>query len=211
MIISIVNEKGGSGKTSLAINLACKLSDKGDKVVFVDTDPQRSGELWVNIRKNEELELPFKYEREFKKDLREFDSVIIDTGGRDSKEMREAIKRADLVLIPSYASQYDLAVLHNMITLYESLAKKDSKCFIVINRAFTNPCLKNKVYEFAELVRAKIKEKENVGLLESILYDREAVRNATMRGIGISQTQNNKAKREFDSFFEELLHLCNKD
>ncbi|EIZ9325364.1 ParA family protein, partial [Campylobacter upsaliensis] len=45
MIVSVINEKGGSGKTSLAINLACKLNDEGDKVLLLDLDPQRSAEV----------------------------------------------------------------------------------------------------------------------------------------------------------------------
>lgn len=211
MIIAIVNEKGGSGKTTLAINLACKLSDEGDKVAFVDSDPQKSGELWINIRKEEKLELPFFYAKDLK-DLKNFDSVIIDTGGRDSKEMREALSIADIVLMPTYPSQYDLAVLNNMIILYEKLHKENSKCFIVINRAFTNPCLKSKVKEFKELIHLKInKNTKHTQLLESVLYDREAVRIATSQGLGITQTQNNKAKSDFNNFFAELLNRCNND
>ncbi|ELJ1597273.1 TPA: ParA family protein, partial [Campylobacter upsaliensis] len=55
MIVSVINEKGGSGKTSLAINLACKLNDEGDKVLLLDLDPQRSAEVFVSIRKSEKL------------------------------------------------------------------------------------------------------------------------------------------------------------
>lgn len=206
MIIAIVNEKGGSGKTSLAINLACKLSDEGDKVAFIDTDPQKSGELWVNIRKAEKLKLPFHYEYKMNfNSFKNFDSVLIDTGGRDSKEMREALSIADIVLIPTYPSQYDLAVLNNMIKLYEKLHKENSKCFIVINRAFTNAVLKNKIKEFKELVNTKLKN--DIELLDSVLYDREAVRMATTQGLGVTQImEKNKAKNDFNNFFTELLN-----
>lgn len=110
MIVSVINEKGGSGKTSLAINLACKLNDEGDKVLLLDLDPQRSAEVFVSIRKSEKLKEAFVYERKLI-DLKSYDSVIIDTGGRDSKEMHYALQNADIVLIPTYPSQYDLAVL----------------------------------------------------------------------------------------------------
>lgn len=204
MFIAVVNEKGGSGKTSLVINLACKLSDEGDRVAFIDTDPQKSGKIWVDIRKAEGLEPLFDY-AESLKDFKgfEFDSFIIDTGGRDSKEMREALSLADIVLIPTYPSQYDLAVLNNMIKLYENNRKQNSKCFILINRAFTNIQLKNKIIEFKELISAKLKKNKNIQILESILYDREAVRLATIKGLGITQMQS-KAKEDFNSFFREL-------
>ncbi|ELY0805555.1 ParA family protein, partial [Campylobacter upsaliensis] len=80
MIVSVINEKGGSGKTSLAINLACKLNDEGDKVLLLDLDPQRSAEVFVSIRKSEKLKEAFAYERKLI-DLKSYDSVIIDTGG----------------------------------------------------------------------------------------------------------------------------------
>ncbi|ARJ57156.1 ParA family protein [Campylobacter cuniculorum] len=211
MIIAVVNEKGGSGKTSLAINLACKLSDEGDKCALIDTDAQKSAKLWVELRKAEKKEQCFKYYDELNENIKGFDSVVIDTGGRDSKEMREALSKAHLVLIPTYPSQYDLAVLSNMIKLYENLHRENSRCFIVMNRAFTNACLKHKLKEFKELVRHKIKDK-NIKILESVLYDREKVRVATTQGLGITQMQGySKAKKDFEEFFAELLEEYNKD
>ena len=50
MVISIVNEKGGSGKTTLAVNLAARLSEDGDNVLLIDADPQRSTEVFSDIR-----------------------------------------------------------------------------------------------------------------------------------------------------------------
>ena len=52
IIVSVINEKGGSGKTTLAVNLACKLSQERDEVLLIDADLQRSTEAFVNIRTN---------------------------------------------------------------------------------------------------------------------------------------------------------------
>ena len=59
MIISIVNEKGGSGKTTIATNLAFKFAQEGIDLMLIDADPQRSIETLIDFRINNNLELPF--------------------------------------------------------------------------------------------------------------------------------------------------------
>ncbi len=56
MIISIVNEKGRSGKTTLAVNLAARLAEDGDNVLLVDADPQKSSEVFSDMRSQANLE-----------------------------------------------------------------------------------------------------------------------------------------------------------
>lgn len=59
MVISIVNEKGGSGKTTLAVNLASMLSFDGDNVLLIDADPQRSTEVFFRYEKSKRIKTTF--------------------------------------------------------------------------------------------------------------------------------------------------------
>ena len=101
MVISIVNEKGGSGKTTLAVNLSARLAEDGDNVLLIDADPQKSTEVFSDMRSQSGLKPLFSNVSrtgvslgdEIERMNKSFDSIIIDTGGRDSKEMTSITKR----------------------------------------------------------------------------------------------------------------------
>ena len=99
MVIAVCNEKGGSGKTNIAINLAIKLGLMKDDTLLVDADPQRSIDVFTDIRADANLPLLFNAVsklgssmlKEIQSLKQKYDSVVIDTGGRDSQEMRQAL------------------------------------------------------------------------------------------------------------------------
>lgn len=72
-----------------------------------------------------------------------FDSIIVDTGGRDSKEMRKAILVSDIIIIPTIPSQYDVNVLDHMLELYAEAKDLNPKLLslILVNRVSPNPFL----------------------------------------------------------------------
>ena len=126
MIISVCNEKGGSGKTTIALNIAVKLGLLKEDTLLIDADPQRSIEVFTNIRANENIDLIFNTVSKFGTSLgkevkslqNKYSSIVIDTGGRDSEEMRQALAISDLVIIPTLPSDLDIAVLNKMINLF---------------------------------------------------------------------------------------------
>lgn len=222
MIVSIINEKGGSGKTTLAANLACKLAEDGDEVLLIDADPQRSTEAFVNIRTNADLPLIFNsvtklgdgLAREVKSLASKYDSIVIDTGGRDSKEMRQALAIADIIIIPSVPSQYDVVVLDKMLSLYDeiisgSLREEEPITLIVIDKASPNPFLKKKIQDLRDYINDKNFKK--LHLMNAVLYEREAFRNATAAGQGITEfcSKGNKAYNDFIAFYDELIAHVN--
>jgi chromosome partitioning protein len=219
MIISICNEKGGSGKTNIAINLAIAFGLKECETLLIDADPQRSVEVFTNIRANEDLPLIFNSVAKFGAGLarealnfkKKYDVVIIDTGGRDSEEMRQALAISDLVIIPTIPSDVDIVVLNKMLKLYAQAKafNPNSNALIVISKASPNPFLTKKV----EALRDYINEKdlEDIALLDTILYEREAYRNAFTNGKGIIEFSDSKENsyKDFNNFFNEIVNYIN--
>jgi chromosome partitioning protein len=108
-IITVAQQKGGSGKTTLAANLAVAMRARGLSVALIDTDPQGSLGRWYIERlgrKGEDEALEFStssawgasYESE--KLVKRFDVVIIDTPPKIDSDLRPALRVADLVVVP---------------------------------------------------------------------------------------------------------------
>ncbi len=221
MVISIVNEKGGSGKTTLAVNLAARFAKGGDSILLLDADPQKSTEVFSNIRNENNQESLFSNVSktgaalgdEIKRMKKCFDGIIVDTGGRDSKEMRKAMLSSDIIIIPTIPSQYDVSVLDHMIELFEEAKDFNDKliALVLVNRTSPNPFLAKDL----ENLKAYIKEKRNeknltdLVLLESVIYERQAYKKAVLEGKSISEycDKNDKAFLDFEIFYKELLNL----
>lgn len=99
MIITVTSFKGGVGKTTTAVHLACYLKQTGRDVLLVDGDDNRSCIAWTRRG-----ELPFKVvdERAAPKYARNYENIIIDTAARPEKDELEALADGcDLLLLPT--------------------------------------------------------------------------------------------------------------
>ncbi|HHD0454838.1 TPA: ParA family protein [Campylobacter coli] len=225
MIISICNEKGGSGKSTLAVNLSSRLTEDGDSILLFDSDPQRSTEVFINIRNNSNLKQNFKHSFDinllnsgFKNELNNYDAIIIDTGGRDSREMRKAMLLSNVIIIPTIASQYDVSVLDHMLNIYKEvkLINKNIILLILINRVSPNPFLIKELNNLIDYIHEKkeVNNLNDVFLLESVLYERQAYKRAVIEGKSISEfcDKNDKALQDFEKFYQEIFQILkNKD
>ena len=117
VVISFVSQKGGTGKTSTAINLAVEALAYGLEVVIVDLDPQVSACDWKDIRGEDRppivASVPVPHVERTLKAAKENGAglVIIDTAGRTDTAAAEAAKHADLVYVPLQPSLIDLRTL----------------------------------------------------------------------------------------------------
>ena len=154
-VITISQQKGGTGKTTLAVHLAMAFIKYHNlKVAIIDTDPQGSLGKWFMIRSENKVSnenLTFKtaslwgaqYESKTLKN--DHDIVIIDTPPKIEADARPSIEAADLVLIPMAASHVDFWAT-GAITEIAKQAKK--KILVQINRSNQRSKLINKTKDF---------------------------------------------------------------
>lgn len=218
MIICVANEKGGSGKSNIAINLAIKLHSLKEDVLLIDSDPQNSVKTFNDIRASKEVPFGFNCVNIFGDSLasqiallqNKYEILIIDTAGRDCDEMREALTASDILIIPTLPSDLDIAVLNKMIKLYSQfkMFKKDLKAFVVISKASPNPFLQEKIKALKEFISKK--NVDDLKLCESVLYEREIYRNAFANGMGVVEfaKKDDNVLKDFESFFNELVSFC---
>lgn len=148
MRISLLNQKGGVGKTTLSIHVAAALAGRGLKVLLIDADPQHSAVDWTAAREGSGLEPLFStvampaatIHREIDRLSEPFDAVVIDGPPRVTDLARSAIMASDLVLIPVQPSPYDVWASAEVVELVRNAAiyKPALKYAFTINRKVAN-------------------------------------------------------------------------
>ena len=119
-VISVLNQKWGSGKTTIATHLARAIQLKGFSVLLVDSDPQGSSRDWAAV--NEENPVPVvgidrpTIERDLKR-IAEKDYVIIDGAPQAADLAISAIKASDIIIIPVQPSPYDIWATSDLVDL----------------------------------------------------------------------------------------------
>lgn len=148
MIIALANQKGGAGKTTIAVHLAHAIALAKKKVLLVDCDPQGSASGWAATREEPSPFPVIQMAREtLHRDLpaiaADYDHCVIDTPPRVSALARSAILASDLVLIPVQPSSYDVWAASETVDLVKEAIqfKPDIKAAFVINRKIANTAI----------------------------------------------------------------------
>ena len=119
-VIAVLNQKGGSGKTTIATHLALALQLDGADVLLVDSDPQGSARDWAAVREDQPLTVVGIDRPTIDRDLKNVarkDFVVIDGAPQAADLAVSAIKAAHFVLIPVQPSPYDIWATADLVEL----------------------------------------------------------------------------------------------
>jgi chromosome partitioning protein len=148
MIIGVLNQKGGVGKTTISVNLAHALARMGHRVLLVDADPQGSALAWSAVRAAEPLfPVVGMPKPTLHKDLpeiaRDYAFVVIDGAPRVNELCRAAIMASDFVLIPVQPSPYDFWASEEVVNLIREahIYKEGIRAAFTINRKIVNTAM----------------------------------------------------------------------
>ena len=211
MIIVVGGIKGGSGKTTVATNLAVIRSAEGHDVLLIDADDQETSTDFTIIRnerrpdgagytsikltgpavRTETLRLADKYE-----------DIIIDTGGRDTTSQRAALTVADFLLVPFVPRSFDVWTLEKVSGLVGEMqaANPDLQALTFINRA--DP--RGQDNDDAAMV---LRETEMLSFVETPLGARKAFSNAAAAGLAVTEIrpQDSKATEEMLTLYRYIF------
>lgn len=213
-IITVCNEKGGTGKSSLVQSLAVYLLRRKKTVLLVDADPQKTTADWAQERSEGNLtpiscvEMSGNIRFLLENMRTRFDIVLVDCGGADSKAMRSALAMSEIAILPFRPKRRDLKVAPDMTEIVEiaQTLNKDIHVFSIITQAPTHP---NQRYRIDNARQVLIE----LGLnpLQSFTRNLNAWDDAEEAGCSVLEYSEDQkaaedAVRAFDELFEGIEH-----
>jgi len=209
MIISFLNQKGGVGKTTLAIHIAAALAKQGNRLLLVDADPQGSALDWSEAREETNqltiIALPKKtLHKELPSLANDFDHVIIDGPPRLYDVARSAILASDLVIIPIQPSPYDVWSAHEIIDIVEeaSVFKEHLITVFVVNRKIVNTAIGRDVFKALQYYKLPV--------LKSTVSQRVAFAETAAQGKTVmDQDMESLASKEIIALANEIMEVIN--
>jgi chromosome partitioning protein len=202
-VVTIAQQKGGAGKTTLVAQLACAFARKGRKVGLLDTDPQQSLTAWFAVRREAGFidDLPieahqadgWRISTEVDRLKRQRDIVIVDSPPHAEQASKASIRSAELVLVPIQLSPMDLWATRATLDLAEA---EKRPILLVPNRVPSRGRLGETVKE--------ILGQEKLPLAVSELGNRQAFAASLMEGRGVVETEPSSVAAE------EIAALANE-
>jgi chromosome partitioning protein len=206
-VITIAQQKGGAGKTTMAAHLAVAWASSGrNKVAIVDIDPQGSLEQWYRVREAhlgaDEVKLTFasisgwRVRSELDRLKYTHDIIVIDSPPHTDAEARTAIRAADLVVVPLQPSPMDVWATSATINVCK---QEKVPVKMVLNRVPPNAGITEAV------------SGEMIGLTSHRFGNRVAYAGSLMQGLGVTEyAPSSKAAEEVRGLAREIMQYLNR-
>lgn len=206
-VISVLNQKGGVGKTTLSINLAAALKTAAHGVLLVDADPQGSSMDWAAAREAEPLFSVVSCAKPtIHKTVADIgsgkDFVIIDGAPRVTDLARSCIMASDLVLIPVQPSPYDIWASQEIVDLIKEAGvyKPELQAAFVINRKIPNTAI-------GRDVEGALAEFE-LPVIETTIGQRVIFAESAAAGLSVQeQDAKSQAAKEITTLAQNVLNM----
>ncbi|KAB8306705.1 chromosome partitioning protein ParA [Erwinia endophytica] len=202
-IIAFLNPKGGSGKTTAAINISSCLAKAGKKIAVVDTDPQMSLTNWNKAEKANFDVYTASSEKDVyqvRKDLAEYDYVIIDGAGSLSVITSAAVMVSDLIIIPVTPSPLDFSAAGSVVTVLEAQAyNRPVEARFLITRKIEQATMLNVLKE--SIAQTGIKA------FKTAITQRQSYVKSVLDGESVFNTNDGAAKGEIDVLTREITDI----
>ncbi|NEP62281.1 MAG: ParA family protein [Symploca sp. SIO2G7] len=209
MTIGFVNQKGGVGKTTLAVHCAYWLSKRGS-VIVIDADAQQSSSNWLK-----DLNLPCKVINDPEDILdilsvlpEKYDAVVVDGPGGMSEVTKAILYGVDLALVPCKPSALDThssSRIIRMIRQSQKIRGGKPKAAMFLNQAVKGTLL----------LRDSLEMLKHFGFpyLNGVVYNRQVICDAPGQGTtvwGLSGTAAQAANKDFEAIFREVMEFAHE-
>ncbi|MGL5358792.1 MAG: AAA family ATPase [Shewanella sp.] len=215
MIVLIGGEKGGSGKSCLAQNIAVFLTcDVGASVIMVDCDPQRTTSDWIQARNNNPqlasincVQLYGKIRNDLLSLEQHYDFVLVDCGGQDNLALRATMSVASHILMPLRPKRRDLKTVSHMDDIVATCKMINPKlqASFVITQCPNLPNQASRILEAKEVCKTY-----DINVLDAITYSRNIYDDSEESGLSVIELEpKGKAAAEIRAIACELFQVNN--
>lgn len=205
MIISVLNQKGGTGKTTLSVNIAREYTTRTFKTLLIDSDTQGSALRWHERSGGDLIDITCLPTSTLNKDVLKFtdryERIIIDGIPRISPVTIAAIKAADLILIPVQPSPYDIWATEDLVNHVKDrieMTEGKTKAAFIVSRKIKGTNIGKEIYEHLAVFGFPV--------LENGTHQRVEYARTVEKGITVIES-NTEAMREIVSIVNEIEGL----